>query len=531
MQHHHLSNNMDSSNTSYSSSTPVCSSDNDNIATSINSNNFLPWPSSASSINIDSATIISCVGISAAVFAIFHLIRRYGPYIFTEAKGPYHRATEKESDRLLTRIHNKWYNLTKFDHPGGPIALSLIHQRDGTALFESHHPFMSRTMLIKILSKYEISKERETELGCQLLDPRDDGYYTWENNIENDKFVSDLKALVNNYFADIAKQRGVTLNEAAKATPQRWMLILSLMSTFFGTLPYYIGGNWVFLFATPILAWVTSVNYWHDGLHFALSTDWRINAWLPYLFPYYSSPWMWYHEHVIGHHAYPNIGHKDPDLAHSPQLMREHDSIKWKETHVGQTRWHRILFVWSVALGIGLSLLNDIKANLKLSYNNVVGFSSLSRPRIIAHILGRMGYVFLLHVWPYLRFPLWKAFIWATLPGIMLSVCFMINTQVNHLTIICADASSTNFYKHQVVTAQNFGNGSLFCYYFSGGLNYQIEHHLFPSVNHCHLPGLSKGVKRICEKHGVPYHHAAGYRDALRRHISHTLEMETKPYG
>ena len=135
-------------------------------------------------------------------------------------------------------------------------------------------------------------------MGCQLLDPRDDGYYAWENNIENDKFVSDLKALVNNYFADIAKQRGVTLNEAAKATPQRWIIVWLFLGLFFASLPAFVGGNWVFLFATPILAWLAVVNYWHDGLHFALSTDWRINAWLPYLFPYYSSPWMWYHEHI-----------------------------------------------------------------------------------------------------------------------------------------------------------------------------------------------------------------------------------------
>ena len=361
------------------------------------------------------------------------------------------------------------------------------------------------------------------------MDPRDDGNsYIWEG-IDNDQFVSDLKALVNHYFSDIAKKRGITLSEAAKATPARWCLVFSLMTCFFASLPLYIRGNWVFLFVTPILSWVTAVNYWHDGLHFSLSTDWRVNAWLPYLFPYYSSPWMWYHEHVIGHHAYPNISHKDPDLAHAPQLMREHESIKWRPTHVGQSRSHRVLFVWSVALGIGLSLLNDVRANLKLSYNNVVPYSSLSKPRIIAHILGRIWYIFLMFIWPYYTFPLWKAIIWATVPGTIISLCFMINTQINHLTNICAHASDSNFFKHQVVTAQNFGNDSLFCYYFSGGLNYQIEHHLFPNINHSHLPALAPGVRRICERHGVPYHHAAGYGEAIARHYAHTVNMEKRP--
>ncbi|KAL7525987.1 hypothetical protein ACHAXR_003578 [Thalassiosira sp. AJA248-18] len=516
---------MECNNVSSSAVPDVCSGSDGAVM-----RNIILWPSTNSSLLAASsnAYYLICVGIPVVLYAIVRLIQRFGPYVFTEAKSPSHR-TNSRDDRLLSRIHSKWYDLTMFEHPGGPIAVSLIHQRDGTALFESHHPFIKREKLLKILSKYEIPKDDESERGCELMDPRDDGYYTWEG-IDNDKFVSDLKELVCDYFSAIAKKRGVTLNEAAKATPARWMLILSLLASFFGTLPWYIHGNWAFLFITPLLAWVTMVNYWHDGLHFSLSTDWRVNAWMPYLVSFLSSPWLWYHEHVIGHHAYPNVDHKDPDLAHAPQLMREHQSIKWRPSHVGQSRWQHVLLVWSVAVGIGLGLLNDFKTNLKSSYNNAVPYSPLSRPRFLVHILGRLGYLFIMHIWPYFTFPLWKAIIWTTVSNVVLSVSFMVNTQINHLTNTCAHASdSTNFFKHQIVTAQNFGNGSLFCYYFSGGLNYQIEHHLFPNINHCHLPALAKGVKQICEKHGVPYHHAAGYREAMEKHFAHTEEMEKRP--
>ena len=216
-------------------------------------------------------------------------------------------------------------------------------------------------------------------------------------------------------------------------------------------------------------------------------------------------------------------------MAHAPQLMREHDSIKWRPAHAGQAKWQNILLIWSVASSLGLNLLNDIRATVKLTYNNVVPCEKLSRSGMAAHVAGRIMYIFITFMWPFFAFPFWKALIWASVPNAIFSVCFMINTQINHLSDSCAHASSTNFYKHQVVTSQNFGNGSLFCYYFSGGLNYQIEHHLFPTINHCHLPGLSSGVKRICEKHGVPYNHAAGYRDAIERHVSHTESMATKP--
>ena len=41
--------------------------------------------------------------------------------------------------------------------------------------------------------------------------------------------------------------------------------------------------------------------------------------------------------------------------------------------------------------------------------------------------------------------------------------------------------------------------------YLSGGLNHQIEHHMFPAVAVHHFPLIAKKIQRVCEKHGVPY--------------------------
>lgn len=103
-----------------------------------------------------------------------------------------------------------------------------------------------------------------------------------------------------------------------------------------------------------------------------------------------------------------------------------------------------------------------------------------------------LSYVYIAFVWPGLTFSFQKAVVWITVPNILFSFCFMLNSQINHLTLECSNASDTNFLKHQVITAQNFGCDSLFCIIFSGGLNYQIEHHLFPFLNHCHLPALGE---------------------------------------
>lgn len=119
-------------------------------------------------------------------------------------------------------------------------------------------------------------------------------------------------------------------------------------------------------------------------------------------------------------------------------------------------------------------------------------------------------YCFIMVIWPLLRFPLSKAVIWIAIPNIIISCLFMINTQINHSTEECSHGSSTNILKHKVLTAQNFGCNSVFCFFFSGGLNFQIEHHLFQFVNHCHLPWLAPKVKILCKKHGVDYNEAMG---------------------
>jgi len=448
-----------------------------------------------------------------------------GAFLFAKSSCvPERRAPPTAGDHLYTKVHGKWYDLAKFQHPGGPVALSLAEGRDSTALFYSHHLFVSFDKLRAILAKYEVDDATASQL--KLLDASDDGaHFQWEG-FETDSFTRDLRTLAQGFFAKEAVRRGVTVQEAAKASPRRWALVVLLMAAFFTSVPWFVHGHWWALLLTPQLAWVTLANYWHDALHFALSTNWRVNAYLPYLFPWLSSPFMWYHQHVLGHHCYTNIGHKDPDLAHAPQLLREHQSVRWRPTHATQARSiQRMFLVWSIAVGIGLQLLSDIRAQLKGMYNNVVPCQRVTPRRVFFHVLGRLVVYSLLFVWPFFCFPLWKAVVWAVVPIATFSWSFMLNSQINHLTEHTAHASDPNFYKHQVVTAQDFGKPLGWCTLYSGGLNTQIEHHLFPCVNHCHLPSLRPLVKDLCQKHGVPYREMAGYWDAIQTHLRHHKAM------
>ena len=451
---------------------------------------------------------------------------------------------------FLTRIHGVVYDLRKFSHPGGPLALSLCLGRDGTALFEAHHPFSNPAA---VLGKY---KWRGVGEPPALTD---DGHgpspYRWPLAV--DPFEVEVKAAVRAYFEGEAARRMVTLQQAMKATPRRWAEICCMALAFGLSAAATVQGKWWSLLTTPLCAWVWLANMFHDGCHFALSTRWQVNAALPYLTPWLSSPLTWYHQHVIGHHAYPNVDHRDPDLAHAPQLMREHISVRWRPTHRTQSTVVRVLLVWSIAVSFGLQLLSDLRLLLRGTYNNVVPADpNLTKARVAAHVLGRLSYLFTAFIWPWLVFDSRaKALVFSVVPPIVFSLLFMGSSQVNHLTEHTAHAQSSSYYRHQVLTAQDFsvkptadqaaaaaaggawswaggvwdGGLRLAMFYLTGGLNHQIEHHLFPTVCHCHLPHLQPIVEAICLKHGVRYQAAESWWAALADHLRHTEAMAVDP--
>jgi linoleoyl-CoA desaturase len=76
-----------------------------------------------------------------------------------------------------------------------------------------------------------------------------------------------------------------------------------------------------------------------------------------------------------------------------------------------------------------------------------------------------------------------------------------------------------SFAIHQMRTTSNFANGSTFFSWCIGGLNYQIEHHLFPNICHVHYKHISKIVKSTAEEFQVPYNHHVTFFDALKSHF------------
>lgn len=77
----------------------------------------------------------------------------------------------------------------------------------------------------------------------------------------------------------------------------------------------------------------------------------------------------------------------------------------------------------------------------------------------------------------------------------------------------------------QIATTADFAHNSFFWTHVSGGLNYQVVHHLFPGVNHTHYPALAPIIKRIADKYGVKYYAYSSFWTALADHFKHLHRM------
>lgn len=78
---------------------------------------------------------------------------------------------------------------------------------------------------------------------------------------------------------------------------------------------------------------------------------------------------------------------------------------------------------------------------------------------------------------------------------------------------------------HQVNTTVNFAMNNKVISWLVGGLNYQVEHHLYPKISHIHYPEISKIVKRTCQDLNISYHAFPTFRQALVSHFTFLKQL------
>ncbi len=370
---------------------------------------------------------------------------------------------------VKTKIHGKMYDLTNFNHPGGSIPIDIIDNKDSTCLFESYHPVSNREKLNNILSKYEVHDDNS-------IIQQD----VYDFSIFNDDFTKEVRMEVYNYFNNIATKNNCTLIEATKMTAIKKIELIVLASIFIiNLIRWFYTNNFIYLFTIPFSYYLLLVNYFHDAGHFALFTNKYIETIMFCCIYFIYSSIGWYNYHTYEHHSYANIVNSDIDLDNYVNINR--------------------LYVYNYFVQI---LCTTLYSNNSLDIK-LIRYNYKHLLFVLINILYKILYIKLFFI-DKLIFGIFKSILSYFIPIICIQILFAIFTQINHIH----KENFTNnqhFYRHQILTSTNVKTNSYIMRIFSGGLNCQIEHHLFPSINSCHLPEIAKIVKPLCKKYNIHY--------------------------
>ena len=114
----------------------------------------------------------------------------------------------------------------------------------------------------------------------------------------------------------------------------------------------------------------------------------------------------------------------------------------------------------------------------------------------------------------------------------MLSIVFQLAHTVEHTHFPVANVETgkleDEWAVHQLKTTANFATRNKFISWWVGGLNFQIEHHLFPKISHVHYPAISKIIRKACADFGVPYIEYPKMRLAVVSHVSYLKSLSRK---
>ncbi|HEY8397003.1 MAG TPA: acyl-CoA desaturase [Flavihumibacter sp.] len=268
-------------------------------------------------------------------------------------------------------------------------------------------------------------------------------------------------------------------------------------------------------------------NVMHDACHGSYSQRKWVNEVLGLsLNALGGNAFIWKFKHNILHHTYTNVDGMDDDIAKSP-LMRQCRSQKWVPAH----RFQHIYVVLVYAIS-------------SFAWVFIMDFNKYLKQRVYTTPLQKMSWqehlIFwlskLLYVLFYIAIPVyfvgWGP--WAIgftvmhlVMGLTLALVFQLAHVVEHTEFEATSGEITQienaWAEHQVRTTANFAPGNRIINWLVGGLNYQVEHHLFPRVSHVHYPALSKIVRETCSEYGLPYH---SYPTMTASMISHFRMMK-----
>ena len=273
-------------------------------------------------------------------------------------------------------------------------------------------------------------------------------------------------------------------------------------------------------------------NIQHDGNHGSFSSrQWLNTLGAMGLDVLGGSSYVWRWKHNIFHHSNPNIVGWDADIDIQP-FVRLAPSQQQRPMHRFQ---HLYIWVLYSLLAFKWHFVDDFR---DVASGRIAG-QSFPRPKgskLVIFVLGKIGFFTWAFVIPLAMHPVASvlgcyAIASATL-SLTLALVFQLAHAVEGATFPRCDGTSrmsTEWAVHQAESSLNFAPNNPVVTWYCGGLNYQIEHHLFPKVSHLHLKGLSTIVQNTCAEFGVQYRVNPTVTSALTSHARWIRSMGVQP--
>ena len=349
------------------------------------------------------------------------------------------------------------------------------------------------------------------------------------NNKQKD-FFNALKREVDAYFTNNNIRKTGNWKLYAKAfilIPSALLLYYILL-----TVPMHWGIStalWL-LFGFNMAA--IGFNVMHDACHGSFST----RNWVNYLFGLTNNflggnAFLWKLKHNIIHHTYTNIDGVDDDINNMP-FIRQCTTQQWKPMHRFQSAYMFLLYGFT---SLFMFFMDYVKY-----FSKKIHTTPLKQMDLKEHIVFWIGKLFFILFYIILPISLlgWGKgllglFISQFTMGLTLAIVFQLAHVVEHAEFEAAGVDPVKIENewaiHQIKTTANFAFTNKMATWFLGGLNYQIEHHLFPRISHIHYPAISQIVRDTCVQFGLHYIYFPTTRAAVLSHVRLMNQMGKRP--
>lgn len=347
---------------------------------------------------------------------------------------------------------------------------------------------------------------------------------------ENLEFFSLLRQRINTYFESTNTSKHGNTNMIVKTITMFLLYFIPYFVLLLANIthPFLIISLWVMIgFGMAGIG----LCIMHDANHRSYSSRNLINKYLGYSMNLIgANAEIWKLQHNRLHHTYTNLEGEDDDI-NTPFFLRfsPHKKRLWIHRY-------QYIYVWFF---YGISTLSWVttKEFMQLYRYRKMGLINGKKKfrKMKWQLIGwKVFYYLYMLVLPliFIPAPAWliivSFLIMHFVTGLLISMVF----QTAHVMPTCAyplaDTSGEldhSWAVHEMMTTTNFSPKSKIFTWFIGGLNYQVEHHLFPSICHVHYKKISHIVETTATELGIPYNSEKNFISALRSHVNMLYEL------